>query len=488
MGRQFVGLIGLGLFGLIGLLLVRGALYGPPAAQQAVVLPEAPAIDVDRAAQALAEAIALRTVSIGPDQPREEAAWFALHDWLVERYPLAHDAMQRELIDELTLLYTWTGTDPTLPPMLLMAHQDVVPINMATVKDWTHPPFAGTVADGRIWGRGALDDKGSLVALMEAAETLLAHGQQPQRTVLLLFGHDEEIGGAGVQAAVELLRQRGVRPELVLDEGYMVLAEFPLTGRPTAIIGVAEKGYLTLKLTAPAAGGHSSMPPRESGAVRLARAIVALEDNQMPGSLADAPVADMLRGIAADMPFSQRVLIANSWLFGGLIDARLSASPGGNATLRTTTAPTMLEGSIKDNVLPQAASAQVNFRIHPRDSSDSVVEHVRRLVSPFGVEVEVPDVVLRSEPSPISPTDTRAWQTLTALARWAGDGAPVAPGLVIGATDARHVTPISDAAYRFLPIIATPAEIAGFHGTDEHLSVANMGRMVEGYARLMMGF
>jgi carboxypeptidase PM20D1 len=196
----------------------------------------------------------------------------------------------------------------------------------------------------------------------------------------------------------------------------------------------------------------------------------------------------MLRGIAADMPFTQRVLLANGWLFGGLIDARLSASPGGNATLRTTTAPTMLEGSIKDNVLPQAASAKVNFRIHPRDSSDSVVEHVRRLVTPFGVEVEVPDAVLRSEPSPIAPTDTRAWQTLVALAHWAGDGAPVAPGLVIGATDARHVAPLTDAAYRFLPIVATPAEIAGFHGTDEHLSVTNMGRMVEGYARLMMGF
>lgn len=488
MGCRLGGLIGLGLLGLVALLLVRGLLYGPPVTQQTVVLPEVPTIDVDRAAQALAEAIAIRTVSIGADQPRETAAWLALHEWLAQRYPRAHAAMQREVIDELTLLYTWPGSDPTLPPMLLMAHQDVVPINLATVKDWTHPPFAGTVANGRIWGRGALDDKGSLVALMEATETLLAHDLKPQRTILLLFGHDEEIGGAGVQAAVEVLRARGVRPELVLDEGYMVLAEFPLTGRPAAIIGVAEKGYLTLKLTAPAAGGHSSMPPRESGAVRLARAIVALEENQLPGSLDDAPVADMLRGIAADMPFTQRILLANGWLFGGLIDARLSASPGGNATLRTTTAPTMLEGSVKDNVLPQAASAQVNFRIHPRDSSASVVEHVRALVTPFGVEVEVPDVVLRSEPSPIAPTDTRAWQTLSALALWAGDGAPVAPGLVIGATDARHMGPLTDAAYRFLPIIATPAEIAGFHGTDEHLSVANMGSMVEGYARLIMGF
>ena len=485
--KRFVGVAGLGLLLLLAVLLWRGATYGP-GGEQLQPLPTPPPLDSARAAESLAQAIAFRTISMGADQPPPRDALLALQDWLTQRYPQVHQAMQLERVAELTLLYRWPGREPELPPLLLMAHQDVVPINPATASDWTHPAFAGTVADGRIWGRGALDDKGSLVAIMEACESLLGAGFQPRSDVWLLLGHDEEIGGTGVQAAVAWLGDRQVRPRLVLDEGFMVLADFPLTGRPAAIIGIAEKGYLTLQLTAPAAGGHSSMPPRESGAVRLARAIVALEENQLPGSLDDAPVAQMLAGVASDLSFTQRVLLANRWLFGSLIEKKLSAQPGGNAMLRTTTAPTMLSGSVKDNVLPQAATAMVNFRLHPRDSSESVIAHVQRLVEPFGVEVAIAPGNLASEASPLSPTDTPAWRTLQALAHWTGDGAPIAPGLVVGATDARHFRELTNASYRFLPMIASPAEIAGFHGTDEHLSVANMGRMVEGYARLIMAF
>jgi len=195
----------------------------------------------------------------------------------------------------------------------------------------------------------------------------------------------------------------------------------------------------------------------------------------------------MLRALAADMPWLKRAVFANSWLFAGLIDAQLSQLPSGNALLRTTTAPTVLSGSVKDNVLPQAASALVNFRIHPRDSIASVSAHVREVVAPFGIEVsEESQGVLNGEPSPIAPTDTQAYRTLEALADWTGQGAPVAPGLVLGGTDARHFATLTPAAYRFMPVIGTPEEIAGFHGTDERLSVANVGRMVEGYARLML--
>lgn len=454
---------------------------------QPLALAEAPAVDVERAARRLGEAIRIRTVSVGGGVAGDESAWLALHAWLAQSYPGVHAAMQREQIAGLTLLYTWQGSDPALAPIVLMAHQDVVPINDATLDDWTHPPFDGVVADGIVWGRGALDDKGGLVGLMEAAETLVDSGFKPTRTIMLLFGHDEEVGGDGVRAAVELLRSRKVVPELVLDEGFMVLADFPLTGRPAAVIGVAEKGYLTLRLTAPAAGGHSSMPPRNSGAVRLARAIVALEEKQMAGSLADPPIDDLLRAVAADMPWLKRAVLANGWLFARLVDAQLSSLPSGNALLRTTTAPTVLSGSVKDNVLPQAASALVNFRIHPRDSIASVSAHVREVVAPFDIDVvEESQGVLNAEPSPIAPTDTHAYRTLEALADWVGQGAPVAPGLVLGGTDSRHFAPLTPAVYRFMPVVGTPEEIAGFHGTDERLSVVNVGRMVEGYARLML--
>ncbi len=467
-------------------IVVQTLRFRPAAPGERAELQAAPAIDVERAARHLAEAIRFRTLSVGGDVARDEAQWHALHAWLASSYPGVHATLQREQIAGLTLLYTWPGGDPTLAPIVLMAHQDVVPINDATLDDWTHPPFDGVVADGIVWGRGALDDKGGLVGLMEATEALVDSGFKPQRTIMLLFGHDEEVGGEGVRQTVELLRARQVVPELVLDEGFMVLADFPLTGRPAGVIGVAEKGYLTLKLTARATGGHSSMPPRESAAVRLARAIVALDEEQMAGSLADPPIDDLLRAVAADMPWIKRAVLANGWLFARLVDAQLSALPSGNALMRTTTAPTMLSGSVKDNVLPQAASALVNFRIHPRDSVASVTAHVREVVAPFAIEVEQAPAVLRAEPSPIAPTDTPVYRTLEALADWVGQGAPVAPGLVLGATDARHFATLTPAAYRFMPVIGTPPEIAGFHGTDERLSVANVGRMVEGYARLMV--
>jgi carboxypeptidase PM20D1 len=473
---------------LVILLLVVGwrtAQYLPAVPAQPIVLATAPPIDVERAARHLGEAIAWRTVSVAEGAVHDQSQWLGLHDWMQQRYPRVHAQLKREVIAELSLLYSWTGSSPELPPIVLMAHQDVVPINMATHREWAHPPFAGTVADGKVWGRGALDNKASMVALLEAVETLLAAGHRPQRTVLLLFGHDEEIGGSGVQAAVALLKERGQIPELVLDEGFMVIEQFPLTGKPAGIIGVAEKGYLTLRLRAPAAGGHSSMPPRDSGAVRLARAIVALDEQQLPGSVNDPPVSDLLRAVAADMPWLQRAALANQWLTAALVQRQLSATPAGNALLRTTTAPTMLEGSVKDNVLPQAATALVNFRIHPRDSRASVEAHVRRVVTPFAIEVEPAAQVLSAEASPIAPTNSDGYRTLEALARWAGDGAPVGAGLVLGATDARHFAGLTAAAYRFMPIVASPAEIAGFHGSNEHISVANLGRLVEGYARLI---
>jgi carboxypeptidase PM20D1 len=483
--RLLILIFGFTALALVAVLLLRTLAFdvGPTVALKA--LPEAPPIDAERAAQSLARAIAFRTVNIGAEHARDEAAWLALHDWLAERYPLAHGALQRETVAGLSLLYTWPGSDPALPPLVLMAHQDVVPINMATIRDWTHPPFAGTVADGRVWGRGALDDKGSLVALMEAVETLLAADFAPRRSVLLLFGHDEETGGDGARAAVALLRARGIVPYLVLDEGFMGFAEFPLTGRRAALIGIGEKGYLTLRLTARAPGGHSSMPPRDSAAVRLARALVALDEHQLPGSVREPPVSDLLRALAPEMPFLQRLTVANAWLFEGLLERAFAADPAGNAVLRTTTAPTMLEGAVKDNVLPQAATALVNFRLHPRDSAASVQAHVEDLVAPFGIDVSRAEGVLGSDPSPLAPTDTAGYRALHALAHWTVDGAPVAPGLVVGATDARHFADLTPAAYRFMPMVATRAEIAGLHGTDEHLEIANLARMVEGYARFV---
>lgn len=489
MRRVLLG--GLGLIGLVVVVvLVRTLTYGGAADGVAgVSLPEPPEISAEAGARHLAEAIGFQTVTYKGGDPHTDDAgpWLALHDWLEATYPGVHGVMRRETVAGYSLLYTWAGSDASLDPVILMAHQDVVPVNDGTRDDWAGEPFAGEIIDGVVYGRGALDDKGSLVAIMEAAEALVASGFRPRRTVHFMFGHDEEVAGVGAQSMVDVLHARGVRAELVLDEGFFVIKDSPLTGKPFGFIGVSEKGYMTLRLTVSAQGGHSSTPPRNSANVRLARAILALDERQMKADFSKPPISDLFAAAAGDMSFTGRMALANLWLFRGAVEGQLAGA--GDAMIRTTTAPTMLEGSIKDNVLPQRATALVNFRIHPNDTADDVMAHVREVTG----EIEGLDIALNgeggiaSEASPVSPADNRAFAVLSAVAARVGGGeVPAGPALVLGGTDARWAYKISDNVYRFMPSYVSLEEISGFHGTNERLSVANMGRMAEGYAQIIL--
>ncbi|MFN3912568.1 M20 family peptidase [Hyphomonas sp.] len=483
--------LGLALVALAGVIVFNTVNYGGAPIGNRVTLPEPPAISAELGAQHLAAAIRFKTVTLASGDPRpgQEGEWLALHAWLETTYPAAHAAMTKELVPEtLTLLYTWPGSDPSLKPLLLMAHQDVVPVNIGTEGDWTGGPFDGEIIDGYIYGRGAIDDKGSLVALMEAAEALAASGFQPKRTLLFMFGHDEEVSGSGAEAGVALLKSRGVAPEFALDEGFMVLNPSPLTGKPMGFIGIAEKGYVTLDIVASGAGGHSSTPPRDSAAVRLARAVVALDENQMPSALSQAPASEMFKAAGKDMPFAQRMAFANLWLFKGVIDGQLADIPAGNAMIRTTTAPTMLAGSAKENVLAQRATATVNFRIHPANTEEEIIAHVKDVTSGIdGISVELGKEGIRGKgASNVSPTDNRAYAVLASVSEAVMPGAPAAPGLVLGATDGRYAEAITPNVYRFAPSVLTPDELTGFHGTNERTSVENMGRLARGYAQIIL--
>ena len=475
---------------LIAVILVRTFSYGSAPVASSVELPEPPAISANQAAEHLAEALRFRTITVAPGDPRPgtEQPWLDLHAWLEDTYPAAHAAMTRETVLDFTLLYTWQGSEASLDPILLMAHQDVVPVNIGTEGDWTAPPFAGEIIDGFVYGRGTIDDKGGMVALMEAAEALAADGFQPRRTVHFLFGHDEEVSGAGAEAGIALLKSRGVEPVMALDEGFMIVDPSPLTGAPMGFIGVAEKGYLTVSITAFAQGGHSSTPPRDSAAVRLSRALVALDETQMQADFSREPIAGLFKAAAPDMPFLQRMAFANLWLFQSTVEGQMAQIPAANAMIRTTTAPTMLVGSAKENVLAQRATAIVNFRIHPNDTEDDIVEHVRRVTADIeGLEIERGTSGVRGAgASPVSPTDNRAYAVLAAVAADASDGAPVAPGLVLGATDGRYATAITDSVYRFMPAVMSPEDLTGFHGSNERISVENMGRMARGYAQIIL--
>ncbi len=488
-GRGLAGL-GLVLVALCAVILVRTVTYGGPVETRSIALATPSDMPAERGAQRLAEAMRFRTITVAPGDPRagQDGPWRDMQRWMQRTYPAFHRIATRETIAGLTLIYTWPGSDETLKPLVLMAHQDVVPVNIGTEDDWTAPPFEGQVIEGYVYGRGAIDDKGSMVALFEALETLALDGFKPRRSLILVLGHDEEVSGSGAEAAMAHLMAQGIEAEMALDEGFMVVDPSPLTGKAMGFIGVAEKGYLTLRLTAIAEGGHSSTPPRDSAAVRLSRALVALDQNQMPADFSRSPVRELFQAAAPEMPFMSRMALANMWLFGGLVEGQLADLPAGNAMIRTTTAPTMLTGSAKENVLAQRAIAFVNFRIHPNDSEQDIIDHVRHVTRGIeGLEIDIATTGARGAgASPVSAIDNRAYAVLAAVAREAGGGAPVAPGLVLGATDGRYAHAITDNVYRFAPAVLSPEDLTGFHGTNERISVENMGRLARGYAQIIL--
>ncbi|MBI2422586.1 MAG: M20 family peptidase [Candidatus Hydrogenedentes bacterium] len=453
--------------------------------RQIAVTP-APALPLDANALAtrLAGAVQIPTISHQDRAALDPNAFLAFHRYLETHFPRVHATLQREAVNTYSLLYTWPGTDAAAPPILLIAHMDVVPIEPGTESDWEQPPFSGAIQDGYIWGRGTLDDKASVLGLLEAVEYLLTQGVTPQRTVLLGFGHDEEVGGEqGAKQIAALLKSRNVAPEFVLDEG-MAIVEGLIPGItvPVGLIGIAEKGYLSVELIAESAGGHSSQPPAETTVGILAAAIHALETHQMPANL-NGPVRTMFDFLGPEMPFGMRMVFANADLLAPLLQSQLAASPATNASIRTTTAPTMLDAGIKDNVLPSHARAVVNFRILPGDTSESVLKHVQAVINDERVTAK--PLAEGSEPSPISPVDSPAFALLQKTLRETTPEAIVAPGLVVGGTDSQHYAAITSGIYRFLPLWLTGPDLARIHGSNERIAIENYQRVAAFYTRLL---
>lgn len=453
----------------------------PPAAVQ---IPELSsyAIDANAAAHRLAEAIQFRTVTIVGDDG-EPAEFERFHAWMQARYPAFHAVANRELIGGRALLYEWRGSDPGLPPLLLLAHQDVVPAPEDTRAAWNLDPFGGIIRDEAVWGRGAIDDKGSLVGLLEAAEYLAASGAAPKRTILFAFGHDEEFGGEGAVAIAATLAQRQRRAWFVLDEGMAAIDNHPLTGKPASLIGIAEKGFATLRVRAVAQPGHSSMPPPETAVSSLALAVTRIHSMPIERGLEGGPALPMMRALSPDLPLLNRVAISNEWLFSPLLRQRM-ANPVAQALLGTTVAPTMIDGGVRPNVLPAEAIAMINFRIHQRDTAESLMARARTAVSGLdGITLEW--AAPPNEASPISSTTSSSYALIAALSRASLPDAPVAPGLVVGGTDARHYSEVAENVYRFQPLLLGTEDMAGIHGVNEHVSVANFERMIRFYIGLM---
>ena len=471
---------------LIGIFVVL-ALAGCTARTPTATAPPAAMIDVDidGAASRLAAAIRIPSDSSDPDAARRESAFQMLHAFLAQRYPAIAEGLQREVVNGSSLLYTWPGRDPTTKPILLMAHMDVVPVETGTEDDWRHDAFAGVIDDaGLIWGRGALDDKLSVLGIMEATTHLLGTGFQPGRTIYFAFGHDEETGGeAGAGAISALLAARNVDLDFVLDEGSIIAVGLvPGVERSVALIGTAEKGYLSLRLTATGTGGHSSMPPAENAIGQLARAIRRLERQPMAAEIRP-PVSDMFDAIAPELSFVQRTAVAMQWLFEPLLISELEGAPATNASIRTTAVPTIVEGGVKDNVLPQEASVVFNFRILPGDTIDDVFAHVRAVIDDPAISIEA--LSGANEPSAVSDSGSESFRTLSRTVQTVFPGVVVAPALVVAATDSRHFAPIADNVYRFLPIALDAEQLGGMHGTNERLDRAAYGDVIRFYIHLL---
>ena len=450
-------------------------------------VPAAPPLAVDEKAVAdtLAGAIRFQTVSSAEDPSLNLDQFQKLHAYLEQRFPLVHARLKREEVGGLSLLYTWQGSDPTAKPIALMAHQDVVPISPGTEGKWQAAPFGGEQKDGFVWGRGAWDDKANLISELQAVEMLLAAGFQPRQTVYLAFGADEEVGGLrGATQIVKLLRERKVRLDFVIDEGLLITEGImPGLSKPAALIGIAEKGFLSVVMKVPGTAGHSSMPPPpETGAIAMmGAALRRLDDDQFPGAIRGV-AREMFETVAPEMTGVQRVVLSNLWLFGPLVQRQLERGGSTNAMLRTTTALTTFNAGNKDNVIPGEATATVNFRLLPGDTIASVLQHVR---SDAGDRFELVTLPGAAEPSPVSPTASASYQTINRTVRSLFPDTIVAPGLMIGATDSRHFAAISDHVYRFSPVRAKPEDLARFHGTNERIATANLAELVRFYHQLL---
>ena len=462
----------------------RALMITPPQseAEQAAPIP----VDARAVAQHLGAAVRFKTISYGggAQEAQKDQALDALRDWMAQTYPNFHKVAKREVFGH-SLLFTWLGKSPALRPILLMAHMDVVPIVPGTERSWSHAPFSGDVAGGYVWGRGSIDDKGSLIMILEAAERLAKAGFTPDRTIMFAFGQDEEVGGReGNGVIANALAARGVHFNFVLDEGGAIMDE-PFAGvqRPVAFVAVAEKGYLSLVVVAHGEGGHSSRPTHDMAIVRLAEAVQKVVNHPFASGL-DPIQRRKLSVLAPYVPFPQRLLLANLWLTEPIVDRLIEASPEGAARLHTTIAPTMISGGIKDNVLPPEAQATINFRLHPRDTIAGVIEHVRKAIDDPKVDVIALNES-QNEASKVADTDGDAYKFLIAQIKDSFGGIPVAPDMTTGATDSLHYLPIADAVFRLDPFHFGPDDLARVHGTNERLAVRDLAPAVGFYMRLI---
>lgn len=433
----------------------------------------------DTALHHLQRAVQFKTVSYGDPALFDSAEFDSFHEYLRQTYPLTHQLPVVKLVGA-SLLFEWQGTDRSLNPFVLMAHQDVIPIEEASRHLWSVDPFGAVIKNDTVWGRGTVDDKINLIGILETVEKLLAEGFKPKRTIYLAFGHDEEVGGTGAKAIASYLKERNVTADLVLDEGgILTLNKVPGMTKPVALIGTAEKGYLSLQLTVEKNGGHSSMPEKESAVSILSKALVDLYQHPFPAGISEV-THGFIEHVGPEMTYPNKIVFANSWLFEPVVISIYEQSPGGNAMVRTTSALTIFHSGVKDNVIPSQATATVNFRLLPGDSSEEVIMRVKEIIGDERVQVSIATGFF-AEASAVTATDGIGFRRVAHAVHQTWDETVATPFLMIGGTDSRHMQGISTQIIKFSPM----TDPIGFHGIDERVSIQSFADTIGFFENLI---
>ena len=435
----------------------------------------------DSAAVHLSNAIQIKTISFGDTLAIDTTEFTKFRSFMESTYPLMHQQLEKMTFNQFSYVFKWKGKDTTAAPYVLMAHMDVVPVEAVAESKWTYPSFSGIIKNDTIWGRGAVDDKASAIAIMEAVEKLLKENHVPERTIYLAFGHDEEIAGKrGAAIFSKWFKENNIKPAFVLDEGGQIDTQrFKDLGRPVAVIGTGEKGFVNIDLTVEIPGGHSSMPDKETAIDVLNQAIVKVRANQMPAMITPS-VGELLNRTGAAQSFFTRMVMSNMWLFKGKVISKLEENKQTNAMVHTTIVPTIVKAGIKDNVIPSIAKATFNSRILPGETSEDVVNFVKKAINDDRVMVKKQTISLM-EPSATTPTDHPAFKRLEGITNSIVPNALVSPYLMIGATDSRYFRGFSEAVLNFTPM----QDAKGFHGIDERIGISDLNRMIAFYRQVI---
>lgn len=444
--------------------------------------------DAGAIAKHLSGAIALKTIAYADQQKIDGANFRALHKHIRASYPHVAAGLEWETVRDYSLLLKWQGRGGD-KPLALLAHMDVVPVSPGTESDWKYEAFSGHIDGETIWGRGTMDMKGHLICVLEAVESLLEEGFQPENDVYLCFGHNEEIVCApysGAIAMAKLLKERGVKLDTVIDEGGAVMAGEKMLGVPglLAMVGTAEKGYMDVRLSCSAEGGHSSQPPKTTALGILAAAVAKLEATPFKARLTGT-VKTMFLEAGRGMGFAQRLIFANLWLFKPLLLNILSKKPLTNAFVRTTFAATMASASPAANVLPQYAEIVANMRILPGENMEGTLEKVRGIVGDSRVKVEK---VQGKNPSAESPVGTAGYKLIRSTLEGMYPGVRVMPYLMVGGTDSCNYEAVCENIYRIAPMLITDEELKTTHGTNERISLVNLLRGREFFRRVLSNY